>query len=65
MPRDQAELPLGESLALPGDGLEVVDGVLGLLEGVEVVEPPIELEPPVPKVLVLDGVLPKVLVLLL
>jgi hypothetical protein len=38
-------------------------GVAGV-EGVEAVEPPIELEPLEPKLLVLDGVLPKLLVLL-
>jgi hypothetical protein len=56
--------PLGESLD------EVV--LLGVLEGPDAdvegeaveVEPPIELDPLVPKLVVLDGVLPKLLVLL-
>jgi len=43
--------------------LEGDDGVLEDGEGVDV-DPPIELEPVEPKVLVLDGVLPKLLVLL-
>ncbi|HEY2592650.1 MAG TPA: hypothetical protein VGK33_01980 [Chloroflexota bacterium] len=44
----------------------MLEGVEGMLDGVEgdvEVEPPIGLEPVVPKV-VLDGVLPKLLVLL-
>jgi len=55
-------VPLGESLEELG--LVVDDGVVEEEgDGVDV-DPPIELEPVEPKLLVLDGVLPKLLVLL-